>query len=303
MKKILVFGSFNYDMTARVARFPGPGETVLGLPLLTGPGGKGCNQAIAAHRAGGRVSFVTKVGRDVFGDTALRTCEGVGLAVEGILRDENYPTGSASIILEQTGGQNMIVVNEGACGHFTASDVDGIFARFSDAEILLAQLETNLDALAEVIRRAKAANMFVILNPAPAAQLDGPLYAATDLITPNESETELLTGIPIRTAADADRAAAVFFSRGVRQVIITLGKAGVYVNDGVRSACLPAHTVKAVDTTGAGDCFNGALAAALSEGKDLMTAAAFANAAAALSVTRLGAGLSAPTRDEILALL
>ena len=298
-KGILVFGSFNYDMTARVERFPQPGETVLGKPLLTGPGGKGCNQAIAAHRAGGCVTFITKVGMDIFGDVAFETCKKAGLSAEGILRDPDYPTGSANILLEETRRQNMIVVNEGACRHFTQEDVDKIFRNMDNAGYLLTQMETNIDALEQVIRRSKESGLEVILNPAPAIDLHKDLYSLIDLITPNETEAETLTGIPVTCVEKADEAAAVFLARGVKQVVITMGESGVYVHDGYRSSHIKGYQVKALDTTGAGDCFNGALAAALSTGMPLMDAAAFANAAASISVTRLGAGLSAPTLDEI----
>lgn len=299
MKKILVFGSFNYDMTARVEDFPKPGQTILGLSFTTGPGGKGSNQAIAAHRAGAEVLFATKVGMDSFGDFALETFINEGIDTSCIIRDQNMPTSSAFITVHCSSGQNMIVVNKGACNNISSQDLAGISSKIGQADILLTQLETNISAVENVIVTAKSHGALVILNPAPSAGISDKIYRNTDIITPNETEAEALTGISISDVSGMEKAAGFLIRCGVKTVIITLGSKGVFVSNGCSSYLLPAFPAKAIDTTGAGDVFNGAFAAALAHGYALDDAVKFACAAGSISVTRAGAALSAPTKAEI----
>lgn len=299
MKRILVFGSFNYDMTARVEDFPKPGQTILGLSFTTGPGGKGSNQAIAAHRAGADVSFATKVGMDSFGDSAFDTFSKEGIDTSCIIRDNHFPTSSAFITVHSGSGQNMIVVNRGACSNISTQDISGISDKIRDSDILLTQLETNLSAVEEVILTAKKHGALVILNPAPAAQISENIYINTDIITPNETEAETLTGISISDISDMEESAGLLISRGVKTVILTLGSKGAFVSNGSSSYLVPAFPAKAIDTTGAGDVFNGAFAAAMSQGFQLLDAVSFACAAGAISVTRNGAALSVPRKDEV----
>lgn len=299
MKRITVFGSFNYDMTARLDRFPNPGETLMGLDFVTGPGGKGSNQAIAARRAGAELNFITKIGADSFGKEALKTFGDAGISADGVIVDPTASTGSAFILLDDTTRQNMIVVNKGASSCISDGDIARMRPLLESTDLLLIQLETNMSAVESVIGIVKNAGGTVILNPAPAADLSSFIYENTDIITPNETEAELLTGVCVDSPENAERAAEVFRARGVKQVVITLGSRGAYVHDGISSALVRAYPVQPVDTTGAGDTFNGAMTAALAEGKALFEAVNFGNAAAALSVTRPGAGLSAPFREEI----
>ncbi len=303
MKRVTVFGSFNYDMTARLDHFPKPGETLLGTDFTTGPGGKGSNQAIAAKRAGAKLKFITKLGADPFGKEALKTFESVGLSTEGVIIDPAANTGSAFILLEEKSRQNMIIVNKGASCSISQEDIAAVQPLLEETDLLLVQLETNISAVEAAIDIVKKGGGAVILNPAPAAELSPFIYHSTDIITPNETEAELLTGICVDSPESAEKAAEVFRSRGVRQVVITLGSRGAYVHDGSRSAIIKAYPVKPVDTTGAGDTFNGAMTAALAQGKSLFDAVNFANAAASLSVTRPGAGLSSPLREEIESIL
>ena len=298
-KRVTVFGSFHYDMTVRVPCFPRSGETVLGLEFVVGPGGKGSNQAVAAQRAGAKVQFITKVGTDSFGDYAVQTCRSICVGTAGILRDSTRPTGSAFILLDEDSRQNMIVVNSGACGQIEPEDMERVSSLLDDAEILLIQLETNLSAVEAAVRRVKAHGGLVMLNPAPAAPLSEYLYQNIDIITPNETEAETYTGIRVDSFQAAEAAAGVLRSRGVRQVVITLGARGAYVNDGASSRIVEGFLVTAIDTTGAGDAFNGAAAAAIAGGASLFEAAWAGNAAGALAVTRMGAGLAAPAKEEI----
>lgn len=299
MQRICVFGSFNYDMTARVEKFPQPGETLLGRGFETGIGGKGSNQAIAAHRAGGDVRFITKIGEDSFGRSALAAYKDEGMDKVFVLRDETLPSSSAFIVVNDKSGQNMIVVNQGACSRITGEDMDRVRPVIEASDILLIQLETNMDSVEAAVRLADKAGARVILNPAPAAPLADALYKQVDVITPNETEAELLTGVRLTDRESLRRAALTLSGKGVSQVIITLGGRGAYIFDGGRGELVEGFPVKAVDTTGAGDVFNGALAVALSEGRTIWQAAGFACAAGAIAVTRPGAAKAAPTRAEI----
>ena len=301
-KRIVVFGSYVTDLTGRASRFPVPGETVLGASFRPGPGGKGSNQAVAAFRAGGDTALVTKLGCDDFGRIARDFYEAEGMATDGLLEDEQHETGAALIMVNEQTGQNMIMVVIGACGCVTEADVEARRALIEQADYLLVQMEINLDALARVIRNAHEAGVCVVLNPAPAQPIADDVLAMVDIVTPNETEAAVLTGVQVTDLASAHSAAQAFLARGVRRVIITLGSQGVYCTDGEREELIGRIPVKAVDTTGAGDAFNGGFVTALSRGMDLFDAARYGNCTGALSVTRPGTAPAMPRRDEIDAL-
>ncbi len=300
--RIVVVGSSNTDMIIQLDRIPRPGETVLGGRFTTAAGGKGANQAVAAARAGGGVSFVARLGRDVFGDQALAGFRSAGICVDRIGRDPAAPSGVALIFVARD-GENSIAVASGANGRLSPADVRKAAPAIRGAAVMLLQLETPLPAVAEAARLAAKAGVRVILNPAPARPLPDALLGRVSVLTPNETEAELLTGVKVNNPAAAARAAASLLGRGVKTVIVTLGARGALVATPDILQLVPGFKVKAVDTTAAGDIFNGALAVAMGEGRPLIEAARFANAAAALSVTRLGAQPSAPRRAEIEQLL
>lgn len=298
-KPIVVFGSFVVDLTGRSRGLPAPGQTVLGSSFRMGAGGKGSNQAVAAHRAGADVTLVTKIGRDVFGGVALDFYGNEGMRTDYVLRDAARETGVALIMVDEESAQNEIVVVPGACGNITPEDVERCRRLIEGAAILLVQLEINFDALFRAIDIAHAAGVRIVLNPAPASALPAELLRKIDVVTPNETEARLLTGVEVRTLEDARRAAGVFLNQGVKNVVITMGSLGAFATDGVRSELLPRLKVDAVDTTGAGDAFNGGFVTALSEGCNLFEALRYGNATGALSVTRLGTAPSMPRRAEI----
>ena len=298
-RKIMVFGSFVVDLMGRTPHLPVPGETVKGSMFRMGAGGKGFNQCVAAHKAGADVVMVTKLGRDAFAETALGTMRQLGMPMDRILYSETAPTGAALIMVDEKTSQNEIVVVLGACSTITDEEVEAQRELLKECDYVLTQLETNVSAVERLAELAKETNTKVILNPAPVQPVSDRVLANVELITPNEVEAQILTGIPIDSKAHADEAADWFFTRGVKKVLITLGERGVYIAEKERREILPAYRVKAVDTTGAGDAFNGGLVAALAEGKDLWESARFANALAALSVQRLGTTPAMPSREEI----
>lgn len=295
---MLVIGSSNTDLIIQVERIPKPGETILGGEFFSTAGGKGANQAIAAARAGGAVTFVAHVGRDVFGERALTNFAANGLRTRYVLRDSAKPTGTALIFVGR-GGENSIAVAPGANASLSPADVQNARAAVRQARVLLLQLETPLPTVKAAIRLAASAGVPVILNPAPAQPLPSSLLRSVSILTPNETEVELLTGVRVRDETTAARAADKLRARGVQTVIITLGARGAMIVAETVRCLVPAYKVKPVDATGAGDVFNGALAVALAEKMSLWDAARFACAAAAISVTRFGAQSSAPLRDEI----
>ena len=300
--RILVLGSVNIDLVASVRALPRRGETVLGRSLRVHDGGKGANQAVAAAAAGGAVSLIGAVGRDAYGERVRRTLEsrGIDLAHTETLEE---PTGTALIWVEETGG-NSIVVVPGANASLSPAHVERADIAFRSAHTLLTQLEIPLEAAVAGLAAAHRLGIRTILNPAPAARLPPDVLALVDVLTPNESEAEQITGRKVITLEDAGAAVEHLLTLGPRAVALTMGASGVHVGsrDGLR-AHVPAFPVRATDSTGAGDVFNGALAVALSEGSDLAAAARFASAAAAISVTRNGALHSAPQRAEIETLL
>jgi ribokinase len=304
MKKsrIVVVGSSNTDMIVQLDRLPGPGETVIGGRFSTAPGGKGANQAVGAARAGGAVAFIGRVGGDAFGDAALANLEGDGIDVSGVVGDKKAPSGVAFICVA-TGGENSIAVASGANDRLSPADVRRAARVFKNAAILLVQLETPVPTVAAAIALAAKFGVRVILNPAPARALPRGLLCQVSILTPNEHEAEFLTGVKVVDRPSAEKAAGILLARGVGTVVVTLGKRGAFIAHGKKREWMGGFKVKAVDTTAAGDIFNGALAVALGEGNDLSESVRFAQAAAAISVTRAGAQPSAPRRSEIERLL
>jgi ribokinase len=302
MGRIVVVGSSNADMVIKAPRLPRPGETVTSGAFFRARGGKGANQAVAAARAGGDVVMIGSVGVDPFGDDAVAGLEEDGIDTAHVMRTTAAPSGVALIMVDAA-AQNVIAVAEGANALLSAADIRACEAAIASADVLVAQLEIPLDAVDEAIGIAHRHGVRVILNPAPACQLSDQLLARVGVLTPNASETELLTGISPEDDRSLLRAAEALLARGVGASVITLGAAGVFVATVDRHERVEPWPVTAEDTTGAGDVFSGTLAVALADGRPLGDAARFANAAAALSVTRRGAQPSAPRREEILALL
>jgi len=285
-------------MVVRVPRLPRPGETVLGGEFQQVAGGKGANQAVAAARAGGRVAMVGCVGADRLGAAAVEGMRAAGVDVSRVHRVAEAASGVALIVVDAA-GQNSIAVAPGANGQLTPGLVGQAESLLAEAEVVLVQLEVPLDAVVETVTVASRHGARVVLDPAPARVLPDELWRRLEVITPNATEAAALTGRVVRGLADAEAAATTLIERGVRTVIITLGADGLLVTTRTTRETIAAHPVDAVDTTAAGDTFAGALAVSLAEGADLVDAARFANAAAAVAVTRMGAQPSAPTRSEI----
>lgn len=296
--KILVVGSSNTDMVIKSDKLPLPGETVLGGEFFMNPGGKGANQAVAAARLGGQVTFVAKVGNDMFGRQALQQFKQEKINTEYITIDAGHPSGVALIVVDNK-GENCISVASGANNALAPDNVKDALAALDAAAIVLLQLEIPLRTVESVVQESFEKGLKVILNPAPAQELPSALYPLLHFITPNETEAELLTGIKVTNIQTAQEAALKFQEWGVPNILITLGAKGAYLHTASLSAHIQAPAVKALDTTAAGDCFNGALAVALAEGRDVQDAVSFACQAAAISVTRMGAQASIPYRDEI----
>ncbi len=295
---IVVVGSSNTDMIVQTPHIPRPGETILGGTFNTAAGGKGANQAVACARAGGRVTFVARVGADMFGDQALEGFKQDGINVAYVTKDASAPSGVALIIVDDK-GENSIAVASGANGNLSVSDVEDAAEVIKHAGIVLMQLETPIETIEAASALAVKNGVKVILNPAPAQPLRDALLPQISILTPNETEAEMLTGIAVQNEADAAKAAQALVDKGVTSVIITLGAAGAYVHSEEFVGMVPGFKVDPVDTTAAGDTFNGTLAAALAEGKTLSEAVTCANAAAAISVTTLGAQPSAPSKETI----
>jgi ribokinase len=298
MSRIIVIGSSNTDMVIKSKKLPAPGETILGGTFLMNPGGKGANQAVAAARLGGNVTFVTKTGNDMFGAEALQQFGNEGIDARYIIKDPENPSGVALINVDEN-GENCIVVAPGSNGNLSAYDISEEIFKTDQQDIFLLQLEIPVRTVEFVAEKAAGKGKRVILNPAPACQLSDDLLACLYLITPNETEAELLTGIKVFDHSTAEKAASMLQVKGVKNVVITLGGSGAYIKTGTLSKIISVVPVKAVDTTAAGDVFNGGLAVAISEGKSIEEAVLFANKAAGISVTRMGAQASAPYRKEI----
>ncbi|MBA3868028.1 MAG: ribokinase [Anaerolineae bacterium] len=296
--KIVVVGSFNMDLTAYMERMPRPGETVGGHRFKTGPGGKGSNQAVAAARLGAEVTFIGRVGEDVFAQAALDFWKQEGINTEFVVRDPNNATGVAPIWVDDK-GENSIVVVFGANLAITKADIDRAADIISAADVLIVQLEINYDMVAYAMQVAKDKGVRTILNPAPAGKLATEVVALADYLTPNETELEVLCG----KSGDYQAAARSLLTREGQTAVVTLGSQGAMWLNAEGQGTVPIFKVKVVDTTGAGDAFNGGFAVALGEGKSLEEAIRFGNAVAGLSVTKLGTAPSMPTRTEVEALL
>ena len=299
MGKVVVFGSFVVDLMSRAEHLPIPGETVKGSLFALGAGGKGFNQGIACKKAGADVAMVTKIADDTFGKVALDKLTDENMSTEFVFRSKEVATGTALIMVDEKTSQNQIMVTLGACDTFDDEDIAKMKPTLEAADILLIQLETNVDAVEKVIEIAHAAGVKVVLNPAPVQPIKDEMLKKVDIITPNEVEAAILTGIPVKTPDDAKKAAKVFQDKGVKQVVVTLGKQGVMVVDGDNAQLIQNYDVKVLDTTGAGDAFNGGFVTALSEGKDLFRACEFGNVVSNLSVTKMGTSGAMPTREEI----
>ena len=297
-KPVVVVGSLNMDLVMRTPRVPVGGETLHGHEFSTLPGGKGANQAVACARLGAKVAMIGQVGNDGFGTTLRDGLAADGIDVNGVLQTSAVGTGVAMILVEDI-GQNRIVLAAGANGALTPDDIDAQTALIGGAAMVVLQLEVPMPVVERAIAIAHSAGVPVLLNPGPAKPLAEPLWSQIDLLIPNESEAELLSGIAVTDAASAYTAARVFRQRGVKCVLITLGANGVAVIDDAGERHLPAHVVKAVDTTAAGDTFIGGLSAGLVEGMTMDDAVALGQRASALCVTRHGAQPSIPYRREI----
>lgn len=299
MAKILVIGSSNTDMVIKTDKLPAPGETILGGIFLMNPGGKGANQAVAAARLGGKVTFITKRGNDLFGNQAVGLLMREDIDTQYVVKDTELPSGVALITVDST-GENIIVVAPGSNSNLLQDDIPTKIFETGKFEILLLQLEIPISTVEYSAVTASENGIKVILNPAPAQKLSDNLLKHTWLITPNETEAEILIGITVHNISTAENAASSLQKKGVKNVIIMMGASGAYIKSESFTGMVPGIKVKAVDTTAAGDVFNGALAVALAEGKDMEEAVAFANKAASISVTRMGAQASAPYRKGML---
>lgn len=299
MGRVAVFGSFVVDLMARSPHLPIAGETVRGSMFKMGAGGKGFNQCVAAHKAGADVVMMTKLGRDSFANVALDTMKELGMVQEHIFFSDDVETGTALILVDEKTSQNEIIIVPGACDTITEEEVASVEEVIKESEYVLLQLEVNQNANEMVVDMANKYGCRVILNSAPYAPFTDEFLSKIYMVTPNEVEAEEITGVHIDGLEAAKEAAGYFREKGVKEVVITLGSRGVFVSSNGREEIVPAFKVDAVDTTGAGDAFNGGLLAALSKGQDIWEAARFASALAALSVQRVGTTPSMPTLKEI----
>lgn len=297
MNKVIVIGSSNTDMVVRSERLPRPGETVLGGGFVMAGGGKGANQAVAVARMGHKVIFAAALGRDIFGDDAVRQYGRYGIDTSYIVRKDT-PSGVALIMVDAA-AQNSISVALGANSELSVGDVMPALEQIEAGDIVLLQLEIPMDTVAATVAVAAAKGARVVLNPAPAATVSEEVLSKLYLITPNQTEAELLTGIAVNDEASARLAAEALRRSGVSKVVITMGSQGALLDDGGHFEMIEARKVAAVDTTAAGDVYNGALCAALAEGLSLVEALRFATKASAISVTRMGAQPSIPSREEV----
>ncbi len=303
MKPIVILGIFVADTAYRAERQPKMGETILGTSFVLGPGGKGSNQSVAAAMAGGQVHFITRLGPDAFAEIAQATWAKAGVVPEVTVDHDSY-TGAAYIFIENSTGNNAIIVAAGAAGRVSVEDVEAKRDLIEGAAVFVTQLEQPIPAAIRGLEIARSAGVTTILNPAPAAELTDAMLALCDYITPNESEAEALTGLPVTTVDQAIAAADALMARGVGAVVITLGSNGALYRDKTQTVHVPVVSAGAVvETTGAGDAFNGGFAVALSEGQGIPDAMRFANATAGISVTRAGTAPAMPSRAEIEALL
>ena len=296
--KVVVVGSFNMDLVVKAGRRPQTGETLMGEEFGMFIGGKGSNQAIAAARLGADVTMIGRLGTDLFGDTLMAAHAEESICTDYVIRDTEVGTGIASILID-TDGDNSIVLVPQANMRLTVEDIERASESITAADVLLLQLEVPIAASQRAAEIAKSNGATVVLNPAPAQELPDNFLAQVDILTPNEVETESLSGVKVSTATDAERAAKVLLDKGLSAVILTLGERGAVLLTPDLTRQVPAYTVEVVDTTAAGDAFCGALATVLARGDNLVDAVAFANAAGALAVTVLGAAPSMPTATQV----
>ena len=299
MSEITVLGIFVADISFSGPKIPSIGETILGKKYNVGPGGKGCNQAIAIARLGGNTNFISKIGKDAYGELALKTLEKNKISTENIIQDGNQQTGVAGILVDQNTGKNAINVIVGAPSSLKISEIEKQINLIKKSKIFLTQLEVPKDVTLHCLKTAKENGCITILNPAPASEISKEFYKNIDFFTPNETEAEFYTGIKITNEKEAKQAAVKLINLGVKKVIITLGEKGLFYTNGKDDVYLKASAVKAIDTTGAGDAFNGALAFSLSEKKTIKECLKFANKAAGNSTTKLGAGNSMPYLQDL----
>ena len=298
-RHIVVMGSYVADLAFRTEKLPAWGETYMGTSFKLGPGGKGSNQAVAAARAGAKVSFISKLAHDAFGELARKTYREEGIDTTHLFETET-PTGAAAIIIDAAKGENAIIVVPGACFELTPQEVEQARETIAGSAVFITQLELSLPTVEFGLKLAHSLGVPTILNPAPCCRLPDSIYQYCDYMTPNETEAEMLTGIHVASLEDAERAADALLARGVRNAIITLGAQGALVKNATTRQHVPAFYAGAVvETTGAGDAFNGGFAVALAENKDIVEAARFGCIVAGISVTRPGTAPSMPYRREV----
>ena len=297
MNKIIVIGSSNTDMVVCSERLPRPGESVVGRGFMMAGGGKGANQAVAVARMGHRVIFAAALGQDIFGDAAVESYRQLGIDTSYIVR-KDAPSGVALIMVDSV-GQNSISVDLGANNLLSAEDVMEVLEQIEAEDLVLLQLEVPMATVDAVVDIASAKGARVVLNPAPAGVVSEKTLSKLYLITPNQTEAQTLTGVEVIDEQSAALAAKALIAKGVSRVVITMGSIGAYLYENGVGEIIPARKVAAVDTTAAGDVYNGALCVALAEGQTLKNALVFATKASAISVTRAGAQPSVPTREEV----
>ena len=300
---VVILGIFVADLAFRSGRMPGVGETIIGSGFKMGPGGKGSNQAVAAARAGAKVTFVSRLGTDEFGASALAMFEREGIAAR-VTEMPDQPTGAAFIYVNDRTGENAIIVVPGAAGHLSIADVEAASDAIGGARVFVTQLEQSIAAAHRGLDIARRLGVVTVLNPAPAASLDDAIYRLCDFVTPNETEAAALTGLPVTSVDEARKAGAALLKKGVGAAVITLGRAGALLHDHAQSVLVPAvEAGPVVETAGAGDAFNGGFAAALARGESALAATRFGCAVAGISVTRPGTAPSMPSLAEVDALL
>ena len=296
--KVVVVGSFNMDLVVKAGRRPRTGETLMGEEFGMFIGGKGSNQAIAAARLGAEVTMIGRLGTDLFGDTLMAAHVEEKICTDYVIRDTEVGTGVASILIDADGDNSIVLVPQ-ANMCLSVEDIERASESIAAADVLLLQLEVPIAASQRAAEIAKFNNATVVLNPAPAQELPDDFLAQVDILTPNEVETESLSGVTVSTATDAERAAKALLDKGLSAVILTLGERGALLLTSDLTQQVPAYSVEVVDTTAAGDAFCGALATGLARGDNLVEAVAFANAAGALAVTVRGAAPSMPTAAHV----
>ena len=299
MSEITVLGIFVADISFSGPKIPSIGETILGKKHNVGPGGKGCNQAIAIARLGGNTNFISKIGKDAYGELALKTLEKNKISTENIIQDGNQQTGVAGILVDQNTGKNAINVIVGAPSSLRINEIEKQINLIKRSKIFLTQLEVPKDVTLYCLKTAKENGCTTILNPAPASEISNEFYNNIDFFTPNETEAEFYTGIKITNDQEAKQAADKLLNLGIKKIIITLGEKGLFYSDGKEETYLKASAVKAIDTTGAGDAFNGGLAFGLSKQKPIKECLELANKVAGISTTKLGAGDAMPFIQDI----